>query len=231
MKSKSFSKFIYLFLALVFCAAVSGGCGGGSSSHSSGNFAVTSDDVTPVPDKPTSEDVSVPDNTTSDDDYGVNRDYHSFTQLNNTEWRITNVFVHVKYKSGTENCTVEENSYNRNVSKITLQILGDDALLWYDGDGMPYGNWTSPLTVNFHDSNWIWDKAPILRSSENFEEDIDDRRFCRYEVIAGEKDSETISVYYDNSNRMSSMNIVNVFVIDGVEYDSEITLVPYNSTK
>ena len=227
MKFKSVSSIISLFLALMFCVAVSGGCGGSSSGHYYGNYGNSSQDVIPEPE---SQDV-VPDNPTSDDDYGVNRDYHSFTQLNNTEWRITNVFVHVKYKSGTENCTVEENSYNRNVSKITLQILGDDALLWYDGDGMPYGNWTSPLTVNFHDSNWIWDKAPILRSSENFEEDIDDRRFCRYEVIAGEKDSETISVYYDNSNRMSSMNIVNVFVIDGVEYDSEITLVPYNSTK
>ena len=178
----------------------------------------------------------MPENPTSDDEYGVGRP-HSFTELNNTEWRINSVFVNGKYRRDgteyTEYCTVDESSYNQNVSKITLQIFGDDALLWYDGNGMPYGNWTSPLTVKFHDSYGILDTAPILRSSENFDGVINDLRFCRYKVVAGEKDSETISVYYDEYYKtITSINIANVFLIDGItEYESELSLVPYNSTK
>lgn len=49
--------FSFVFLALVFCVAVSGGCGGRYSS----NYAVSSQDVTPTP---------VPENPTSGDEVG-----------------------------------------------------------------------------------------------------------------------------------------------------------------
>ena len=223
MKFKSVSSIISLFLALMFCVAVSGGCGGGSSGHYYGNFGNSSQDVTPEPD---SQDV-VPENPTSDDEYGNNNDWEVvsfFSGLNNTEWVISSVYVYVT--SNRQNCTILPNSYNYNVDKLTLQIFDDTALLFYDGNGMPYGNWYSPLTVKVKTPSGKEFAAPILRSAEGFTRIRSTEYYDMWRVDFKTDGMEKLDIY----KRIPSTYVIvyNTFYIDNVEYNAYIELNPYN---
>ena len=126
-------------LALLFSVAVSGGCGGSSSGHYYGNFGNSSRDVSPEPE---SQDVTpTPENPTSDDEYGggnndwivvdddlntVEKSLYLFSRLNNTTWKITDIVV----DDNRVDCEIIPN-FSHSTSLLTFQTL-DDAMVWLD---------------------------------------------------------------------------------------------------
>lgn len=209
MESKRYSNVISFFLLLMFCVAVSGGCGGSSGGHYSSNYAVSSHDISLDP--------------TSDDEFGGLR-AHSFKDLHNTYWKINSVSVSSIYKG---DCRVTQN-YNYNVNQLGLIIYDGVALSWSDAYEDEHGNWTSPLTVVFVDDYNNWSQAPILRAASSFEREIYDAQLCTY-LATGlhANDFERIYVYYQGST-ITRIRVYNRFVLDSTNlvYEAVLDLIP-----
>ena len=238
MKTQKF--LTYAVLVIMFCVAVSGGCGGGSSSNFSGNYAITSNDVTPEPDEqpdeqPTSDDVNpVPDNPTSDDEYGGNNGWeelNSLSNLNGTEWTIDEVEVHYdNYLNYGKILSSEPNSYNYNFNKFTL-ITSDTSLVWREGNNYH----ADALTINFTDVHGIQRKAPILRTAIGFsyiepdsnDEEPDENEYYRAQLPERSKmgyfNVEYIELTSKNFNPQELV-IANDFYFEELPYSSIIKL-------
>lgn len=211
MKFKRFSKLIFLFLALMFCLAVSGGCGGGSSGRYSSNYAVSSQDVTPEPESQDVTPTPLPENPTSGDEVGYNgwEDVSYLDTLNNTEWVIESVKVMEKDYTELE---IEPNSYNYNVSRIKL-LTAEDELMWVDADGSYHFD---ALTILFY-NDWLANSsslaiAPILRTVVGLKEQpsFNLNYNYLYQASLGNEGSEKIEF----GRLLDRIVITNVFYVD-----------------
>ena len=213
MKSKNIKNVIYLFLTLMFCVAVSGGCGGGSSGHYSGNFGDSSQDVAPEPE---SQDV-VPENPVSDDqngdDYGANNGVDTllkFKLLNKSRWKIDNVAIYGNGAiSRTQGCEVISYSHNtETIQLFTFENSFEDC--WCDDKDNYVWN---DLTVTFKDpDDGTESEIPILRLTDGFKvtpgyERMNYSNFTKYiprNDGTGENDQESININEMVGNFMKS---------------------------
>ena len=154
----------------------------------------------------------------------------ALNMLNNSEWRITNIYIMNVTRNSTQSDSIIPNSYNYNADKLTLQILGGEALLWLDGDGNSHGNWNTPLTINFNNLYNYTFAAPILRSSSGFKFTEINDGYINYKVSV-DSASETIQV--DQDEPLSFLMIDNDFSAgegyNKADYKIRIELEPYNS--
>ena len=185
MKSKKF--LTYAVLVIMFCVAVSGGCGGGSSGHYSGNFGdsgdssqevtaeyVSPDFMPPTPDEPALSDQFGTEN--ADDDYGAG-EINALMLLTKTTWSIEQVEIYQSYGSASSYDIREGNNYN--AKTITFLISGKE-VAWATEGLVREGEWAEEdskktpidddLTVLFKDfQDGAWQTAPILRPGTFYE--------------------------------------------------------------
>ncbi|MBQ7155422.1 MAG: hypothetical protein IJR85_07720 [Synergistaceae bacterium] len=129
--------YLWLFVVLMFWAAVSaGGCGGSSSSNFSGN---TSGDVSPNPD------------TNSEDYGGNNSGYIPLSSVNGKTFRIVKCEASETPDASialSQQLTLKENSYSDN-SGVRLGSTSD-SLFWIDSASNEERR-NEPFTADFLD--------------------------------------------------------------------------------
>ena len=183
-----------LFIALLFCVAISGGCGGGSSSSSSDDTAT--EEVTTPTDNPQGEKTILesPDEYVtpeSGDEYGGN-DWEvvsRFNLLDNTEWEITYICGRDHFKEIRGD--LMENFIGKHV---ILRVMGN--WLFWDDPNANNGRvnyFADPLTITYKtDFDEVY-SAPVIRPGE-FTQSTASYKFIAYHD-GGVYDYDEFEVY------------------------------------
>ena len=224
----------YALLVLMFCVAVSGGCGGGSSGHYSGNFGDSGDSsVTPEIDtqdviQPELDEPSLSDqfgDENDDDEYGASK-INALALLNNTTWNIESLSV---FDSQTlRYCTVKE-IQNKTITLMTTDTIMSGGAIIVDDKREFYPvfktEFYAPNDVyDPEDALKVWYNAPVLRYATKF---VETEKNSVFEASNG-TETERIQIIerFENTPLVATrILIVNHFVaVDGKEYTSSLEL-------